>query len=201
MKDRPILFSGPMVSAILDGRKTQTRRVIKPQPVKIDGGVPYRDPPKWGNGKPGTAIYRCPYGMRGDRLWVRETFCRIDGGDYAYKSTDAQDADAERCRLEYGYKWTPSIFMPRWASRITLEIVSMHVERVQEIDEADAKAEGCERRGPNDQHGDERSYYEGYRELWDSINAKRGYGWDKNPYVWVIEFTMRLKQPNTIVDR
>lgn len=143
-KERPILFSGPMVRAILSGEKTQTRRVIKPQ-------------------YPTSAI-KCPYGVAGDLLWVRETFAENDvlplsarpPGEYIYRADSVHD-------------------MPRRVSRIMLEITGIGVERVQDISEADAKAEG----------------FSGIKEflgLWNDINAKRGYGWGVNPFVWVVSF-------------
>jgi len=195
MKERPILFGGSMVCAILGGSKTQTRRVVKPQPIGFFGGTRLDshtfkaiiNGPKGIREHPVDHYWNCPYGQPGDRLWVRETFCQIDGGGYAYKSTDAQDADAERCRLEYGYKWTPSIYMPRVASRITLEVVNVRVERGQEINECDVIAEGISLHDCL-VNGEEILASFAYAQLWDSLNAKRGYGWDVNPWVWVIEF-------------
>lgn len=186
MKEHPILFSGPMVRAILEGRKTQTRRVMKPQPRF--------DPPKV------QEVWKCPYGGPSNQLWVRETHAVLSAGytdgtgmDIRYKATDP----------DYPYGWTPSIHMPRWASRLTLEVTDVRVERVREISEEDALAEGsflgrcpCQemQRKPKTTveaafrqtgchiHGEE------FATLWNSINAKRGYGWDENPWVWVISF-------------
>lgn len=154
-KEKPILFSGPMVQAILGGRKTQTRRVVKPQP-KSD------DIDNLGDGS--TIIFDglnvpCPYGEIRDRLWVRETFL-IDHYQYISgplpksKPDDIEGliyyrADGEcceqigECQCEGKTKWKPSIFCTRWASRITLEITSIRVERLQDVSEDDAKAEGC----------------------------------------------------------
>ena len=176
MKERPILFSGPMVQPVLDDKKTKTRRVI-----------PWL-----------ASLECCPYGVPGDRLWVRETWTtespRWDGEkpeafmDSVLTHNDAllykaTDKDADRI-------WRPSIFMPRWASRITLEITDVRVERLQDISEADAEAEGATPQVVLP--GDAVSYVAGFYWLWDSINAKRGYGWDRNPLVWVITFR-RLK--------
>ncbi len=165
MSEKPILFSGEMIRAVLDGRKTQTRRVVKPQPVGL-----------WA--APGKS--RCPYGQPGGRLWVRETFYpeRSHRGPVSYRATWPRDDDPP----DGG--WKPSIFMPRWASRITLEIVSVRVEQVQDISEDDARAEGVD-----DGTGQTRPLHPyWFRALWDSINSKRGYGWEKNPWVWVVAF-------------
>lgn len=183
-KERPIIFGSEMVKAILEGRKTQTRRVIKPQPasgVRFSPFVPGQV--EDGHGRE----LRCPYAV--DRLWVRETWQAVH---YTGEQTGYKEYPGEVVQEDYGPKfglvfpgggwdgrWRPSIFMPRWASRITLEVVSVRVERLQEISDSDARAEGvlCDLncRRP-------------FMELWDSINAKRGYGWDSNPWVWVIEF-------------
>jgi hypothetical protein len=190
MKERPILFSGPMVRAILDGRKTQTRRVVKPQP----------DPNESAWYQPGPGIFSmCPYGQSGDRLWVRETWlhgtCPNGHGIAAYiESGLSGDADyrlhpaADETEVNWAHKWRrrPSIHMPRWASRINLEITDVCVERVQDISEADACHEGApaivgRNIGPV-------TYREGFRELWDSIYSKRGCGWDANPWCWCISF-------------
>lgn len=184
VRERPILFSGPMIRAILDGRKTQTRRVIKPQPVGA-----------WA--APGKTA--CPYGVPGDRLWVRETWRPSQTGEGsrcpAWYAADG--ADGEHVR------WKPSIFMPRWASRITLEITRIDVRRVQDVG-TDALAEGVELTEfwtPKEVEGrpfeekwwDDFYFWSHYplvafRKLWDSINANRGFGWDVNPWVWVVEF-------------
>lgn len=140
MKERPILFSGEMVRAILEGRKTQTRRVIKPQPDSARNSVFVKSGFET---KHGYEI-KCPYGQPGDRLWVRETWGLWDtdpkdGPERAkifYRATDENRRD-----LRY-QRWRPSIHMPRWASRINLEITNIRIERVQDITEEDAKAEG-----------------------------------------------------------
>lgn len=213
MKERPILFSGAMVRAILEGRKTQTRRVVKQlsgfgnvtdfQPTKTPGfDWMFRNVRKlWNDLTHNRVLSACPYGQAGDRLWVRETFCvgyEYEPGKFAalpfdgcektrkafYRATD-DDAPNEPTR-----PWKPSIHMPRWASRITLEIVSVRVERLQNISHADARAEGAPM--PTTEmgltHGEQGDWRGSYRLLWDSINHKRGFGWDVNPWVWVIEF-------------
>ena len=197
--EKPILFSGEMVLAILAGRKTQTRRVINPQPTSDL---------TWANRgtKHGSKFYTdiealkkwmphdCPYGNWGDRLWVRETFRCVSVGEYGVSSVEykadgwvveientrkASDQWFEAYRPEE--KWRPSIFLPRWASRIALEIVNVRVEQVQDISEKDAIAEGCTGENFDMPVSD-------FIWLWDQINASRGYGWDANPWVWVVEF-------------
>lgn len=173
-KERPILFSGEMVSAILNGRKTQTRRVIKPQPVS--------------NPFP---LQRCPYGVTGDLLWVRETHYRWAGCGTPPRTGFNQD----RCYDDHPELLSmtrhaqivtvPSIHMPRWASRITLRVVDVRVERVQEISESDAKAEGV---AAWHNTTDGTVYRPEFCLLWDSINAAIGFGWEVNPWVWVVEF-------------
>jgi hypothetical protein len=160
-----------MVRALLDGSKTQTRRVVKPQPDCIKAGKPYTTA-----GLSSTPI-ACPFGQVGDQLWVRETFCdATDGlhGRVLYRATG-----------DTACKWKPSIFMPRAASRITLEITSVRVERLQNISEADALAEGVEPLSdPGAVFAPAKS---AYCDLWESINGKGS--WFSNPLVWVIEFT------------
>jgi hypothetical protein len=163
MKERPIIFNSEMVRAILDGRKTQTRRVIKPQPGDI-----HRDLLR--------INYHCPYGQPGDHLWVRETF-QIDDN-----YPDMVFYKADDLAGHISTKWNSPIYMPRCDSRITLEITNRRVERVQDITEEDAMAEGVGRIAGLGE------YRQCFKNLWDSINKKRDYGWDTNPYVWVIEF-------------
>lgn len=197
MEERPILFNGEMVRAILDGRKTMTRRVVKPQPEQ-DTDCPYHI---------GTGIERvartCPYGKPGDRLWVRETFCdRNNNGEQIkplYRADGQEYEDGDGWHFEP--KWKPSIFMPRMYSRITLEITNVRVERLQKINNTDALAEGTPGAwvenseypgGYNENQNKAHVFF--FRQLWDSINAKRGYGWDANPWVWVVEFERIKKQ-------
>lgn len=205
VKERPILFSGEMVRAILDGRKTQTRRVVNrkhlPFVESLLGGLLDG---KW-NQRP------MPYGRPGDRLWVREAHTISNGGDAIYRVDYPANAEArglENIPPESEVRWRPSIHMPRWASRITLEITDVRVERVRSISRDDAMAEGVERvpapimaaawrdyrGGPADWVTDPVRSFSG---LWDSINAGRGYGWDTNPWVWVIEFRRMLPESNS----
>ena len=201
--EHPILFSGEMVRAIMEGRKTQTRRVIKPQPNDI------RESPFVKSGIEDTHGYEIKRKYApGDRLWVRETWHQHSSDDDFYTGEIHYRA-TEIC---VGTKWIPSIFMPRWASRITLEVVNVRVERVQEISEEDCCKEigaplKWEGEGDEPYHRDMRTVF---RNLWNSINAKRYpkssrapkkidktieqetkkefYSWDANPWVWVIEF-------------
>lgn len=177
MKERPILFSGQMVRAILDGRKTQTRRLVKPQPNDIAdqyASVALVECLRfWQDGKD----HHCPYGQPGDRLWVKETFYKGDG--YSYRA----DEEMPKSARKLGCKWKPSIFMPRSASRITLEVVSVRVERLQDISATDALAEGCSDSGMMDRGVD---IVSDYARLWESINGDGS--WAKNPWIWVIEF-------------
>jgi len=200
MKEKPILFSADMIRAILDGRKTQTRRVIKLPPSSSYLGIIEERQTYW-FGTPenpkGVASMekRCPYGARGDQLWVRETayisppnFCKRyeathidpDGAPRVVDYAASMDADAVRAAEDYGIKKTPSIFMPRWASRTQLKVKSIGVDRLQNISEDDAHAEGIPRRkGP---------YILDFAKLWDEINGKRGYSWRSDPLVWVVKF-------------
>jgi hypothetical protein len=202
--ERGILFSSPMVRGVLDGSKTQTRRVVKPQPFdrsyskhdhrmayasgratdgdEIDGFYAYS------TSSGGEWRARSPYGQPGDRLWVRETFSHLGEGSFGIQEIEYR-ADGE-CDPNVVPRWTPSIHMPRWASRILLEITSVRVERLQAIGEADARAEGVTIK---DRHTV--GYCAGeflppsiraYRDLWDSINGAGS--WDTNPWVWVVEF-------------
>lgn len=204
MKERPILFSSPMVRALLDGTKTQTRRVMKPQPRRVDGGVPFGDAPAWAHAMPGSAVMRCPYGKRGDRLWVREAYRFLGVHDHVPPREvssgpvwyEAQD-DVPFHPSEFG-KLRPSMFMPRWASRITLEVTGVRVERLQDISEADAIAEGVDR-FPGLRLDDDAAAFNRigpfdndsfpiarYAVLWESINGPKS--WDANPWVWAVEF-------------
>jgi hypothetical protein len=185
MTDRPILFSGAMVRAILAGKKTQTRRVLwRSAPCGVssaklnDSGV----------------VRVCPYGMPGDRLWVRERIRLVgDRGDPIVASV--YDADGElTCADAWPWKadHLPSIHCPRGLSRITLEVTGVRVERLQAISNEDARAEGVA-----EWNGDEPGDYRGsFRELWDSINGQRaGCSWGENPWVWVVEFKVADAPP------
>lgn len=208
MKERPIIFSTDMVKAILEGRKTQTRRVIKPQPPKgfrmrmgINIGVCEEDT----NKLPRKQDYvKIPYGAVGDRLWVRETLATANRYNHL-KPSEIPQRESILHYLADGYspfemgKVRSSLFLPRWASRITLEITGVRVERLQDIggeggfgDLKQLRAEGLEL-GVGAVRGNSHLPWRydsivAFQDLWDSINAKRGYGWDTNPWVWVIEF-------------
>ena len=249
MREKPILFNGEMVRAILDGRKTQTRRVLKPKQIpKLletafdrgeDGEARYMSEVqggRYGFGAFGETEEKCvkelllnggcPFGWKEDQLWVREKLkwegyaCKERVGEVWYC---ADNADVEN---EWPSDWVPpinstntyqdiddnlpaggivwhdghvnSIFMPRWASRIQLEVTNIRVERVQDISEKDAMKEGVTIQKPwigVDTGGEaiesetiSWSPTDYFANLWDSINLKRGYSWDSNPWVWVVEF-------------
>ena len=197
MKYRPILFSAPMVRALLSGSKTQTRRVVKPQPEWTEPATTWQQGdghsgPGWyahNEDYPdeGALFYRCPYGQPGDRLWVRESFDQIIGQSGTWIETDyrATYTHGDRLGDTIGIKkrWTPSIHMPRSVSRITLDITGVRVERLQDISEADAAAEGVSAKHTADAHYTAR---EAYAVLWEQINGPDS--WAANPWVWVIEF-------------
>ena len=217
MTEHPIIFTGPMVRAILDGSKTQTRRVIKPQPACGLAGAyfdKYDDGPQWNwwtldsRVVNSAHIHRCPYGKPGDTVWVKETWqvygystwtCRLE----PFVGYKADDSTRNRVCFQKGptvpgnedlpiverfpavtHKWRSSRYMPRWVCRLLLRVKSVRVERVQDIGNVDALREGCNidwRPAPHDPISQ-------FAALWNTINAKRGYGWDKNPHVWVVEF-------------
>lgn len=208
MKERPILCSGPMVRAILSGQKTVTRRIVKPQfasaPTDVVDGVPSWDSPTNYAGEVQMNTQRgkpCPYGKPGDCLWVRETFSRSNpGGDdgvYFYRA-DGRFPSAMGGGCFYGDEiWKPSIHMPRFASRILLEVTDVRVERLQDISDEQAEAEGIEGcipscPGPYDEHGNPEcdcmnlTYKQSFQALWESINGRKS--WDANPWVWAVEF-------------
>lgn len=204
MKERPIIFSTEMVRAILDEIKTQTRRVVKSQKYGLASQL----------------ALKCRYGIIGDRLWVRETFViettrgyssdveeptdrplkvieNDEDGRYLliphYRATEPEPGivpeDRDDLRDDHT-AWKPSIYLPRWASRILLEIINIRGERLQDISEEDAEAEGCEEdlcdcNIPD--CGNHKDAKEVFSELWDSINGKKC-SWKSNPWVWVIEF-------------
>lgn len=209
MVEKPILFSGPMARAILAGRKTQTRRVIKPQPAPVsDHHWNFITPAMEAHNVKADTLASLLLGIlpirAGDRLWVRETFApRLNGvGEqdgnrhYAKYRADKNDDSGPQDAMDwhpYPARWTPAIHMPRWASRIALAVTAVRVERLQAITEADAKAEGMGEPYLGD-GGD------GYEELprivhrrdqfgalWDGLNARRGFAWDTNP--WVAAYT------------
>lgn len=216
MKERPIIFSGPMIQAILEGRKTQTRRVIRPHKHCYPGNHwwvgPHPNTGWWAvdspEGPPQRMIkdtvslkregFKCPYGQPGDRLWVRETWnawltgvdecdpylwswlkgqdrsC-YDHSEIAYRATD-EPLDPDQGNLPL---WAPSIHMPRWASRIDLEVVNIRVERINEISEHDVLSEGV---------GETLDPIGTFAVTWDGINKKRGFAWLSNCWVWVVTF-------------
>ncbi len=200
-KERPILFSGPMVRAILDGRKTQTRRVVK-CPKVLDA---MNEVGSWdGPGDVDAWIRsRCPYGVPGDTLWVRETWGLhdtepSDGPERAHVYYRATDGDRHDLRYQL---WRPSIHMPRWACRLTLAVKAVRVERLQEIGRDGRKAEHVMAEGlvPDDWkhhiewfHPDDCPAIQ-FGQLWDSINGKR-HPWASNPWVWVVEFEPTSKE-------
>lgn len=188
MGERGILFSGPMVRTILAGQKTQTRRLIDARVARLVADLD------------AAVGVRCPYGQVGDRLWVRETWGPCAGG-VVYRSDDLVNGQVS---CPDGGRWKPSIFMPRWASRITLEVTELRVERLQDISEDDARAEGvlpfgeayssisrdqpitCGDGRPSFRAGD-RPYAASFAVLWDTINGDRVL-WGSNPWVWVVGF-------------
>lgn len=196
MRERPILFSAPMVRAILAGAKTQTRRPVKP---RKDRAIGCELACHELAGEVNAGDYMNAPWAPGDRLWVRETFCddwHMDRGVIEYRADGELDSDM----FDAGCTWRPSIHMPRWASRITLEVTDVRVERLQDISEKDAQAEGIERTedffgcpcwrvygepdgadvvAPDDPIGS-------YRSLWESINGPGS--WEANPWVWVVSF-------------
>lgn len=229
MKETPIIMSGDHLAKVLDGTKTMTRRVIKPQPTEGAEAFAWFAPSEGEGYAPSGCWYedenglkfncKCPYGQVGDRLWVREThyrhgfwsieprvigerqsysFVPMNENMFPVRYMDNQPDVVYTLKEKYalGYFKRPSIFMPRWASRITLEITEARVERVQEIIEEDCVTEGL-------------VYHEGFSQwytspdtlvfghktafqiLWDSLNAKRGYGWEVNPWCWCISFKLR----------
>jgi len=197
---KPIIFSTPMVQAILDGKKTQTRRVVKINGYLITSPKESLELTKEGliyHSFCSMSGYYKPLCQPGDILWVRETWAKRVYSDnrYYYKADDNLGAIFNR----EGDKWRPSIFMPREAARIFLKVTNVRVERLQEITAEDVIREGIKYSdsGPYHWHVLDTKlnawinfhfHDEAFKHLWDSLNAKRGYGWDMNPWVWVIEF-------------
>ena len=192
---KPILMNGESVRGILEGRKTQTRRVIKPQPIVAfwQGSAPQFQFTGFKLYSPGydrnTLRQFCPYGQVGDRLWVRETWRAFQDEHHRlgirYKAGGQKFGISQKIlwRLaHYDSRWFPSIHMDRTSSCITLEITGVKVERILDITLSDIRAEGISRLpiGLEERLG--------FADLWDSINAKRGYGWDVNPWVWALTF-------------
>lgn len=238
VRERPILFSGPMVKAILAGTKTQTRRLVKPQPERVlehveDMGaiyVPSGEPVVCTipNGWQWKSLYtsdglgtfadsmrwHCPYGKAGDRLWVREAWATsanaiaaeacgspmgssFEGPEFVYCADAPHRSDEwEAWRLRFA-RWRPSIHMPRLASRLTLEVTDVRVQRLQDITEEDARAEGVDGHAPipglvNGEPGTIHCFgpdaaRKAFALLWDGINGKRA-PWASNPWVWAVSF-------------
>lgn len=252
MRERPILFSGPMVRAILDGRKTQTRRLVTPQPAPNapnDGGTVWVRQAEGLHVPYGTVGHltvrektglRCPYGVPGDRLWVRETWycdhcferdyettrrtyvgrtltdaeCEAEwrgneatGSLLFYRADGEAGQQFEQLEHPTGRIWKPSIHMPRWASRLTLDVTSVRVERLHDISEEDARAEGVERypepftlgwRNYEPEPSFESISYhptarESFASLWRSINGAES--WESDPWVWAVEFRRMEARP------
>jgi hypothetical protein len=241
MKERPLIFTAESVRNIIAGIKTHTRRVVK---FKKCQSVLDHDQYKFvypaaksgfvfwtGSVANDMALFTkrvyekgvaCPYGVPGDRLWVKEPYIITPPGwsdspnDYNIKDEHGEGRiitycatahpDVIACAKTYHLRVRPARYMPRWASRLTLEIVDLRVERLQDISQADAKAEGAQawyRLGDGRReipHGVEysienvaeadRDYVRGYQHIWDCINAKRGHWWHTNPWVWVIQFKL-----------
>jgi hypothetical protein len=195
IKERPIIFSAPMVQAILENRKTITRRIIKKQPDTRHGRFDFEN----GCLKESSMVsgcwdvwrkQYCPYGQVGDHLWVRENFILDVAFDDLSPAMVHETKEilytADNVPFDYWHgKNRPSIFMPRWASRITLEITGIRVELLSNISEEDARAEGAQPSivGADLDH---LRYRAGFQSLWGSINGSES--WGLNPYVWVIEF-------------
>ena len=211
MTECPIIFSGPMVRAILEGRKTQTRRVINPQPRPMPNGRAWiwkRDDGRIIPHGPRSSSFGsekcmrdsladpdngfCPYGQPGDVLWVRESIALDDcGACMHYVADGAPVADGGRA-----WKWKKKVlsgrFMPRWVCRLLLTVTDVRAQRVQDISEEDAMAEGCRGHagapGPDGDEGILPSWE--YRRLWNCLNVSRGYPWESNPWVWAISFSV-----------
>ena len=209
MKERPIIFSAPMVRAILAGTQTQTRRVVKPEPVASVSSI-YRpfahEPNNWQGYAHNVGFVRwygrCPYGQPGDRLWVREAWAPHPQAPETifYRAT----VEAEPGFPVWSGPWKPSSHMPRFASRITLEITSVRVERLQDISEADAAAEGVTPKWEPGFSGrlmealggfSFRPAASAYADLWESLHGPGS--WDANPWVWVVEFKRINQTGNT----
>ncbi|MDU2020829.1 MAG: hypothetical protein E6736_11355 [Leclercia adecarboxylata] len=208
--ERGMIFNGQMVRALLDGRKTQTRRSVKPQPELTERSGFSWNGALYGAGSDeretnrNFAHAKCPYGRPGDRIWVRETFG--DCGERLVYRADTDDG--AKCKVK---RWTPSIHMPRWASRILLEITDVRIERLNSISDADCIAEGIipVPKDRDDDHQFWRDYHlsgdgtfcvhsprESFESLWKSVRGKSFEqeedtapgSWQANPWVWVIEF-------------
>lgn len=210
---RPILFSAAMVRALLSGAKTQTRRALKKQPLDIlpmEGDkagrewiiLDQREP------EPKGKVIHCRFGVPGDFLWVRETHAivgNVDPGWVLYRA-NGYESECRRHRFdspppESEITWKPSIHMPRWASRLTLRITNVRVERLNDISEADARAEGVSFGNITDQTTGEidRDAIEAYEKLWESINGPRS--WARNDWVWCLSFEVIRANVDDVLKR
>lgn len=235
-KARPILFSAPMVRALLDGRKTQTRRIAKhpllddvPNPLDVVhenlrhaapyldsycGGAKTSENPRgmtewwcwWTRDDRPCHQFKCPYGKPGDLLWARETWQALSFGDYQptkhhvadvrFAATDALGSTDKDVR---GYSWRPAIHMPRWASRITLELTGVKIERLNDISKQDVIAEGITERDGAPIEDAVCGWHEPYAALWEKLNGPGS--WEDNPWVWALEFYVHSVNVDELVAR
>jgi len=208
-RERPLLFSAPMVRAILSGQKTQTRRLIRNIGAVDRGHVTLRT---------GDGVARCPLGNPGDRIWVRETFAAPPGSrkadEVVYRADVPPEENGEerwaRRHMRSSAPWTPAIHMPRWASRVVLEVTEVRVERLQAITDADARAEGLRHDGHYWLGGRHRvkgtpkcfnEAREAFASIWDELYGdcapligSDGTSWASNPWVWVLTFRVATEQ-------
>lgn len=204
MKETGLMFKAPLVRAILSGQKTQTRRIAK-DVRHPDLGNWYAPGALALEGEPQHVIHRaCPMGQPGDRIYVRETFAHFERNENFKPGCNCfYRADGECVDLQ---PWRPAIHMPKWAARIWLEITDVRLERLQEISNADAQAEGCFHEDPCDHVRQSCAdigcpgpdYRIGYRKLWEQLNGADS--WTKNPWVWVIEFSKIITPKNKKAD-
>jgi len=204
MRERGIIFNAEMVRAVLEGRKTQTRRIMKVQPVSPelelsriiestrrteDGKFFWREPGSFVNNRR-SVLFSCPFGEVGDRLWVRETWAEAGGSApelqlYRANYPTHVPSKYENVPPAESIRWRPSIHMPRWASRIKLEITGVRVERLTALSDDDARNEGCPAQLPHNPE-DEHQARTWFRGLWSEMYGEES--WQANPWVWVIEF-------------
>lgn len=214
MRERPIIERDGQVRAILEGRKSQTRRVIKLPPdhmaggfVLTDGGDVWMDyqvavsRPEIATAIDLQSEHRCPYGVIGDRLWLKEAWNK-EGGAVSYRADGDWIADY-RAAAESGIgvprrpdlKWIPSVSMPRWASRIILEVTDVRVERLQDISEEDARAEGFEYEVLQAVSGEHKTARDNFSIFWD--NTRGNGSWASNPWCWVLTFSLMAEEKAT----